>query len=152
MARRFLETHEDADEAAQIAFLRAWKAREGFRGDSSLRTWLIRIALNVSKSMRSGTVMHDELHEHVERLPDGSEGTEEGLRRRELRARVRHAVDSLPPRQREVVLLKVFSELTYREAAALLGLSEGTVKAHLHQAVSNLRRCMTGAQQEEWSR
>ncbi len=46
----------------------------------------------------------------------------------------------LPPRQREVVLLKVFSEMTYAEVAEVLQLSEGTVKAHLHQAVSNLRR------------
>ena len=42
-------------------------------------------------------------------------------------------------------MLKVFSEMTHREVAEILGLSEGAVKAHLHQAVSNLRRRMAGA-------
>ena len=57
-------------------------------------------------------------------------------------------VPFLPPRQREVVLLKVFSEMTYREVAETLRLSEGAVKAHLHQAVSNLRRSMSSSRTE----
>ena len=57
-----------------------------------------------------------------DRLPDPGEGSEERLRREQARARVRDAVAGLPPRQREVVLLKVFSELTYREVAETLSL------------------------------
>ena len=52
---------------------------------------------------------------------------------------------ALPRRQREVVMLKVFSDMTYREVAQVMQLSEGAVKAHLHQAVSNLRRRMVPA-------
>ena len=48
----------------------------------------------------------------------------------------------LPVEQREVVVLKVFSEMTHREVAEIMELTEGAVKAHLHQAVSNLRRIM----------
>jgi len=143
-ARRLLGSHEDADEAAQIAFVRAWQALDGFRGESSLRTWLVRIVLNVSKSLRARARPLDGL-EGQEQLADTRAGSDELLRRRELRARVRRAVDRLPPRQREVVILKVFSEMTHREVAEILELSVGAVKAHLHQAVSNLRRRMTGA-------
>ena len=143
-ARRLLGSHEDADEAAQIAFVRAWQALDGFRGESSLRTWLVRIVLNVSKNLRARARPLDGL-EGQEQLADTRAGSDELLRRRELRARVRRAVDRLPPRQREVVILKVFSEMTHREVAEILELSVGAVKAHLHQAVSNLRRRMTGA-------
>jgi RNA polymerase sigma factor (sigma-70 family) len=48
----------------------------------------------------------------------------------------------LPKRQREVVVLKVFSDMTYEEVAGAMGLSVGAVKAHFHQAVANLRRLM----------
>jgi len=144
MARRVLETHEDADEAAQLAFVRAWRARHSFRGESSLRTWLIRIALNVAKSMRAGRVT-TERFEDDGRLRDPGRGSDDRIDLRETRRRVRSAVRGLPPRQREVVLLKVFSELTYREVAAVMELSEGAVKAHFHQAVSNLRRSLVAA-------
>jgi RNA polymerase sigma-70 factor (ECF subfamily) len=100
---------------------------------------LIRIVLNVAKSMRSAR-RDAEDPEMLERIVDGREGSEERLRRDELRRRVRRSVATLAPRQREAVLLKVFSELTYREVAHVMQLSEGAVKAHLHQAVSNLRR------------
>jgi len=53
---------------------------------------------------------------------------------------VRRSVAALPPRQRETVVLRVFSGLTCREAARVMRLSEGAVKAHMHQAVANLRR------------
>ena len=141
VARRLLRSHEEADEAAQLAFIRAWKARQQFRGDSALRTWLTRIVLNVAKTMRSNRVPVDGL-DSAGALEDPGDGADERVRREQLRARVRGAVAGLPDRQREVVTLKVFSEMTYREVAEVMGLSEGSIKAHLHQAVSNLRRLM----------
>ena len=148
MARRVLGDHHSADEAAQAAFVRAWQAREKFRGASSVRTWLIRIVLNVASSMgrsrRGG-----EAPIGFDGIPDDSPDSEEQVRRRQLRERVRRAVAALPDRQREAVLLKVFSELTCRETAEVMGLSEGAVKAHLHQAVRNLRRVMRKETEEE---
>jgi RNA polymerase sigma-70 factor (ECF subfamily) len=141
IARRLLGTHEDADEAAQIAFVKAWRSVEGFRGDASLRTWLVRIVLNVARSMRQGRRTADDPEERTEPA-DSTERGDERLRRLERRRRVRRAVARLPRRQREVVVLKVFSELTHREVAGAMGLSEGAVKAHLHQAVANLRRLL----------
>lgn len=141
MARRILGSHEDADEAAQVALLRAWQARQRFRGEASLRTWLIRIVMNVSRSMRGSATILEGL-ESSEAIAAREKSSEERLNVRRMRVQVRRAVAELPARQREVVLLKVFGELTYREVAGLMELSEGAVKAHLHQAVSNLRRSM----------
>jgi len=144
-ARRMLPGHADADEAAQIAFVRAWRALERFRGESSLRTWLVRIVLNVAKTMRTSSRPTEELPDS-ERLVDPAEGSEQRLRRAQSRRRVREAVARLPPRQREAVTLKVFSEMTYKEVANVMELSEGAVKAHLHQATSNLRGLMASSE------
>jgi RNA polymerase sigma-70 factor (ECF subfamily) len=133
-ARRMLPGHADADEAAQIAFVRAWRALERFRGESSLRTWLVRIVLNVAKTMRTSSRPTEELPDS-ERLVDPAEGSEQRLRRAQSRRRVR-----------EAVTLKVFSEMTYREVANVMELSEGAVKAHLHQATSNLRGLMASSE------
>ena len=141
VCRRLLRSHEDADEAAQIAFVRAWKALGDFRGEAALGTWLIRIALNVAKS----TLARRRVHDDLEAVPEPQSTTADSetlLGRSQARQRVRRAVAGLPPRQREVVVLKVFSEMTHREVATAMGLSEGAVKAHLHQAVANLRRRM----------
>ena len=142
MARRLLSSHDDADEASQQTFVRAWRGRSRFRGEASIRTWLIGIALNVARSMRGRTRGGEVETEYLEQLADRSEGADQRLRREESRSRVRQVVAKLPPRQREVVTLKVFSELTYREVAGMMELSEGAVKAHLHQAVANLRRAL----------
>ena len=141
VARRLLGSHEEADEAAQVAFVRAWRSLDRFREESSLRTWLTRIVLNVAKSMRSARRPVDSAFEW-ERLPDPARPSDERLGRDEARRRVRLAVAGLPPRQRQAVVLKVFSEMTYREVAEAMELSEGTIKAHFHQAVSNLRRAL----------
>ena len=144
VAWRILRSHEDADEAAQVMFVKAWRAIDRFRGDAALRTWLVRIALNVARSMRStrrAAVPLDALGP----VTDEGESSDESLRRDEDRRELRRAVDGLPPRQREVVVLKVLSEMTYREVATVMQLSEGAVKAHLHQAVSNLRRRLGAA-------
>ncbi len=142
-ARRLLGSHEDADEAAQMTFVRAWKSLDGFRGEASLKTWLVRIVVNVAKSMRTGVREHGTLDQAPEPVAPGT-GADGRVTLDEARASVRRAVASLPPRQREVVVLKVFSDMTHREVASVLGLSEGAVKAHLHQAVANLRRRMSG--------
>lgn len=141
VARRILGSHEDADEATQEAFVRAWRSLRKFRGAASLRTWLIRIVLNVARAHRARRAPTTGLDE-IGIVAAEDESADDRVRRSEVRRRIRDAVSQLPPRQREVVALKVFSELTYRDVARVMGLSEGAVKAHLHQAVSNLRRRM----------
>ena len=148
VARRLLRHHEDADEATQQTFLRAWQARESFRSDARLSSWLISIALNVSRSMLARRKPERSVDELEERQDDGP-GADQRLGGKQLQRRLRDAIETLPPRQREVVTLKLYEERTYREVAQLLELSEGAVKAHFHQAVSNLRRRMESPRVKE---
>ena len=139
VCRRICFRHEDADEAAQLAFVRAWNAREQFRADAAFRTWVVRIAINVSRSLlarQKPTEGLDDAPEPVDPARSALGDLESDARGRALR----DAVAKLPERQRMVVTLKVFSEMTHREVAAAMDISEGAVKAHLHQAISNLRR------------
>lgn len=145
VARRVLGSHADADEAAQETFVRAWRALAGFRGDAQLRTWLIRIALNVSRTLGARRSRTTGLEE-AEEMTDGATGAEAAAERAQALSRVREAVTLLPPRQREVVALKVYSDMTYEDVAAAMGLTIGAVKAHLHQAVRNLRRRVGGGE------
>ncbi|HEX4826454.1 MAG TPA: sigma-70 family RNA polymerase sigma factor [Candidatus Polarisedimenticolaceae bacterium] len=142
VARRILGSHEAADEAAQETFVRAWKSLGQFRGDARLSTWLVRIALNVSRTQVAARRAESSLDE-AELIADGGESPDTAAERAESGQRVRRAVAALPPRQREVVLLKVFSGMTYEEVAAAMELSVGAVKAHFHQAVHNLKRRMS---------
>ena len=145
VARRIVGQHEQADEVAQETFVRAWRALPSFRGEARLATWLVRIAINVSRSAAFDRGRSVALGD-VDGVADPAERADEGLLRRATRTRIRRAVRDLPPRQREVVALKVFSEMTYEDVAAAMGLTVGAVKAHLHQAVAGLRRRLAGGE------
>ena len=149
VARRLLRRHEDADEAAQIAFVRAGSARARFRGDAQLKSWLTRIVLNVSKSMLSARRIEYALPEESSWADSKRTDPDVRIDRARLQHDLRRAVGGLPPRQREVVMLKVYEGLTYRAVAEILELSDGAVKAHLHQAVSNLKRGLAKSKQME---
>jgi RNA polymerase sigma-70 factor (ECF subfamily) len=143
VARRILGSHEAADEATQETFVRAWRSLDGFRGEARLGTWLIRIALNVSRTLGARRSREAPL-DAAATVVDPLSSPEALAALRESGRRLRRAVATLPPRQREVVALKVFSDMTYEDVAAAMGLSVGAVKAHFHQAVANLRRRMIG--------
>jgi len=141
VARRMLGSVDEAEEVAQETFLRAWRSLASFRGEASLRTWLLRIAINVSRSAvarHRATEALDELPEPESLDPAPDRTADLDRARRAVRA----AVAKLPPRQREVVALKIFSDMTYGDVATAMDLTTGAVKAHLHQAVVNLRRLM----------
>lgn len=148
VARRMLRSHEEADDVTQETFVRAWRALPGFRGEAPVRAWLLRIALNLVRNRVTRRPPEDPIDDALD--PGSTDGGAEGeAERDEARAAVRRAVAGLPPRQREVVILKVFSEMTYEDVAGAMGLTEGAVKAHLHQAVANLRRRMAGGATEK---
>jgi RNA polymerase sigma-70 factor (ECF subfamily) len=129
VARRMLGSVEVAEEVARETFLRAWRSLRSLHGDTALRIWLVRIALDALDDV-AGT-------ETWGTAPAAGPWEEQ------QRRAVRSALAKLPPRQREAVVLKVLSAMTYEDVAAAMQLSEGAVKAHLHQAVANLRRLMS---------
>jgi RNA polymerase sigma-70 factor (ECF subfamily) len=76
----------------------------------------------------------------LQRLPDSQPLPAEDLLRQERRARMRAAIDSLPPKHQQVVLLRFYEEASLSEIATALDLSLGTVKSRLHHALEKLRR------------
>ena len=134
LAYRLLGRHEDADDLAQEAFLRAYKSLHRFRGESRFHTWLTRIFVNLAinaRQRRRETVTLDEMDAAVGCPADAAAVT--------LRGQVRRAVGTLPRRQRQILMLKVYEEMKFSEIAAAAGISIGTAKATFFQAVRALR-------------
>lgn len=139
---RYVNNHHDANDLAQDAFLKAYRAISKFRGDSSFSTWIYRIAVNTCLNFRAGRrAQSEELSEH---LADGSRGVAARMEDEERSQKVREAVSRLPEKQRATLILKIYHDLTHEEVAGILGSSVGTVKANLFHALGNLRK-MLGA-------
>jgi RNA polymerase sigma-70 factor, ECF subfamily len=139
---RYLNNHEDANDAAQEAFLRAYRAIRRFRGDSAFSTWLYRIAVNTCLNFRAARKPPaDEL---PDALADPRPGAQAHVEWDERSRRVREAVSRLPDKQRATVILKVYHDLTHEEVAGILGATVGTVKANLFHALGNLRKTLGG--------
>lgn len=133
VAWRLTGNHADADDLAQEAFVRACRSLAGFRGESQFRTWMVRIVMNLAFSKRSGHRPFVPLTEATGVPATG------GAPEATLRGQVRRAVGSLPPRQRQVLVLKVYEGLKFIEIAGLTGISVGTAKATFFQAVRGLQ-------------
>lgn len=146
VARRFLRNEEDAQDAVQQAFLSAFRALPEFQGQCRLTTWLHRIVTNTAlMKLRSRTRKPEQSIEsmlptfledghHAEPMSDWSADAERQLQQREVRERVREAIDQLPEAYRTVLLMRDIDELDTEETARLLGISEGAVKTRLHRA------------------
>lgn len=139
---RYVGNHEDASDLAQDVFLRAYRALAKFKGESSLGTWLYRIAVNVCLNrVTAKTPVTEPIEEtrHVDRQAD--DPARAALRAEQSR-RVRAAIRRLPKRQRAVVLLRAYQELPHQEIARILGSSVGAVKANFFHALGNLKKLL----------
>jgi RNA polymerase sigma-70 factor, ECF subfamily len=144
MALSLLQNEADAEDAAQEAFLKAFRNLANFRGDAKFSTWLISIALNEARSrLRSRKSVKIE---SLDESPDGEgqvspallrdwrEIPSEALERKEIRLLLQHAVADLPSIYREVFLLRDVEELSVNESAEVLGITVASVKVRLHRA------------------
>lgn len=150
----------DADEAADLTqdtFLRALKAIAGFRGESDLKTWLYRIAINESRNRfrwwkrrrREKTVSLDESLGNSESsyqdiLTDNSSNPEEDALRREREAILQNALRELPTIYREPVVLFDIEGLSYDEICRALDLNPGTLKSRLARGRQELKKRLAG--------
>jgi RNA polymerase sigma-70 factor (ECF subfamily) len=133
LAYRLLRNHEDADDVSQEAFLRAYRALPGFRGDATFRTWITRIVINLALSARHARAAALPIEETPAPKADPT-GPDVALKRA-----IRRAVGGLPPRQRQVLVLKIYEGMKFSEISQAAGMSIGTAKATFFQAVRNLR-------------
>lgn len=146
LAYGMLGREEDARDATQETFLAAFRNLRGFRGEAKVSSWLHRIAVNQcitrqrQARVRSEAALEDEqekdaisfatpVHYSPLRVVEGRQET----------VAVRRAINSLPPELRQVVIMKEFEELTFREIADVLDLPLSTVKSRLYTAMKQLQ-------------
>lgn len=144
----------DAEDAAQAAFLKAWRNLSSFRGDCSFTTWLFRITVNCARDIQRTAGRHKTVSisqtdgdgdECEWDLPETAPELlpEENLEKRERIEGIRRAVAQLPEDQRQVLILRDLQELPYSQISEMLGLELGTVKSRLNRARQNLKKILT---------
>lgn len=148
---RVLGSPEDAEDALQDAFVRAFQKLGTFHGESSFYTWLYRIAVNVAlESCRRRKVRRGFLKTLAGRAgtgdePRAAEADPTFAVERDERARaVEAALERLSPEHRAIVALKDFDGRRYEEIAEILGVPVGTVRSRLHRARHELRDQLKG--------
>jgi RNA polymerase sigma-70 factor (ECF subfamily) len=141
-----------AEDLAAETLIEGWRSIARFDGSCRFSTWLYAILVHrFQKTVRRARsrpatlaglpqTERDAGESSLERLPDAQPMPAENLVRQEQATRMRAAIDSLPPKHQQVVLLRFYEEASLSEIAAALGLSIGTVKSRLHHALEKLRR------------
>ena len=138
LVRRYVRVDADAADVTQQTFVRAFRALAQYRGDATPRSWLYRIAINCALSW-----LRDHKRESASEITDnmlvvdatGASDLVEAQRKAVLRA----AIAQLPPKQRQIVELRVFDDLSFREVAQLAECNENTAKVNFHHALRRLR-------------
>jgi RNA polymerase sigma-70 factor (ECF subfamily) len=147
LAYRVIGKEEDARDVCQDAFLRAYRALPGFKGQAKFSSWLYRIALNLCRDW-----IRRQRRAPVSQLPEDADATElatetgpvesieDLVARRELSAIVEEAMSELSEEQRTAIILKEYHGMTFQEIADMQGCPLSTVKTRLYQGLSLLRR------------
>ncbi|MDP2469299.1 MAG: sigma-70 family RNA polymerase sigma factor [Candidatus Palauibacterales bacterium] len=137
---------DEAEDVGQETFIRLYRSLDRFRGDSSLGTYLTRIAINLSltalKRRKRRTSRFVSRDERERELPETSVDPRGDLERKETALEVRAAVEALAPDHRAVVVLRMIDGLSTRETAEILGIPAGTVMSRLARAMDRLERAL----------
>jgi RNA polymerase sigma-70 factor (ECF subfamily) len=135
---------EDADDVGQQTFIALHRALGDFRGESSLKTYLVHIAMNLSlnalKRRRRSLLRLVRIDDATTEVAEHRPGPDERLEADETRTRVRRAVAQLAEHHRAVVVLRMFNGYSTRETAEILGVAEGTVMSRLSRAMKELEK------------
>ena len=147
LAYRVIGREEEARDVCQEAFLRAFRALPGFKGQAKFSSWLYRITLNLCRDWirRQRRTPVTQMPEDVDAVEYASESgpvetIEDLVARRELGDVVAEAMALLPEEQRTAIILKEYHGMTFQEIADLQGCPLSTVKTRLYQGLSVLRR------------
>jgi RNA polymerase sigma-70 factor (ECF subfamily) len=154
-ARGIVSDDADAQDVVQEAYLRAFTAMPGYRGDAALSTWLARIAINVALSLhrkQGRLVQLDEAQEANDAeplaedpmadLPSDHASPETQAAQAQVRLLLQRAIDDLPPLYRSVFMLRAVQEMSVDEAASALQVSADVVKTRYLRARAMLRHAL----------
>ena len=148
LARGILRNDSEAEDVVQETYVRAFTNLERFRGESSLSTWLARIAMNEAlgrlrrqrPSVEWTSLPQGGLEAQIIQFPlSSADDPEKSMAQREIQRVVEHAIDELPEAFRIVLITRVIEGMNVEETADILGLKPETVKTRLHRARTMLR-------------
>lgn len=143
LVSRYVHDGSEAMDVAQEAFLKAYRALPGFRGDSAFYTWLYRIAINTAKNYlvaQGRRPPGSDIDAQEAEQYDGQsslkeyETPERVLLRDEIEATVYQAIDGLPDELRTAITLREFENMSYEEIAQTMGCPIGTVRSRIFRA------------------
>ncbi len=138
LARRYTRSDSDAADITQLAFVRAYRGLASFRGAASVRSWLYRIAINCALSW-----IRDHRREQPTEIPEDALSEDNAAPGRisdgQTSVRLQAAIAQLPPKQKLVLELRIFDDLSFKEVAELADCTENTAKVNFHYAVKRLR-------------
>jgi RNA polymerase sigma-70 factor (ECF subfamily) len=142
-----------ADSIAQDCLLKAYQARESFRGECSVNTWMFSIANNLIRDRtrnkkfqfwRKAQARSVDVSEIAGVQPSGERSPEEQLLIRERTEQIYQALQRLSPNQRRVFMLRFLEDLDVAEISIVIGMPANTVKTHLRRAVTSMRTRLGG--------
>ncbi len=142
--RKMVISHDDTDDVIQNTFIKAFQGLERFREDSSLFTWLYRIATNESltflKKRRNRFALPiGDYQEYLERNLQSDEYTDGD----EIQMKLQKAIIRLPEKQRLVFNMKYFEEMKYDDISKILNTSVGALKASYHHAIKKIEKYLS---------
>ncbi len=144
-AYSYVKDHTAAEDCFQETFIKAYRNLDSFRGESSVKTWLIRITVNVCKDfLKSSYQRHVVPMMDFEEDAIVSDNDFEEVENADRNEAIRKAVEELPENYREAVMCVYFNEMSLGEAAQALGVPEGTVKSRLARAREQLKKLLEG--------
>jgi len=143
VALGILRDEDGAADAAQDAFLKAFRGLAGFRGDASFRTWLLTIVANEARGvLRKRGRRNETVLEAAGPVASGEATAEDSLETAQEAERVRLLLEDLPEKQRQAVTLRVFDGLSFKEVGAVIGSSEGAARVNYHHGIRRLREML----------
>ena len=144
---RMVQNHAVAEELAQDVFVRVYRSRHAYEPSAKFTTWLFRITTNVALNH-----FRDERHDNQNisldaptptgkrfEAPDGRNTIEQRLVNEATAKEIRHAIASLPEKQRAAVLMHKYQDMDYNQIACVLGMSRSAVKALMFRSYERLR-------------
>jgi len=151
LARWLIHNDQDAEDAVQEAYLRAFRSFDGFRGASEGRTWLLAIVRNTCYTrLKRGRMaeLTDAFDEEIHGVEDHARSPEAMLVESANVQRLRSALEELPPEFREVIVLRELEEMSYHTIAELVAVPVGTVMSRLARARQRLQRLLMSSEKE----
>jgi RNA polymerase sigma-70 factor (ECF subfamily) len=142
--RKIVLNHDDSDDVLQNTFLKVWKNMDSFREESSLFTWIYRIATNesltfINSQKRSQAIPFQDVSDYLKNRMEADEYFDGS----DIQKKLQQAILTLPEKQRLVFNMRYFEEIPYQEMSDILDTSVGALKASFHHAAKKVEEYIT---------